>query len=229
MTDNKIRALAQLTVRCEEADRIRFDQFHEALGLATKGETIAAIFDRFELPQKVEDRTKELEAKLQLATDENNRLVAEVDSLTAKNQELQHELATAVQDLELQKTDADRFADSSRQTSEEQQQQIAMLEQQLEQAHQASNLPTGSVVISFSAENLAVLDYVCNRESRRRNATWSRSHVINHFINSRFVKGELNGDLRSVSDSDIEKIRKTLGGQQTADNGQQTADNGLDL
>lgn len=229
MTDNKIRALAQLTVRCEESDRIRFDQFHEALGFSTKGETISAIFDRFELPQKVEDHTKELEAKLQLATDENNRLVAEVDSLRAKNQELQHELATAVQDLELQKTDADRFADSSRQTSEELQQQIAMLKQQLEQAREAAHLPTGSVVIAFSAENLAVLDYVCNRESRRRNATWSRSHVINHFINSRFIKGELNGDLRSVSDSDIEKIRKTLAGQQTADNGQQTADNGLDL
>ena len=222
MADNKIRALAQLTVRCEEADRVRFDQFHEALGFSTKGETISAIFDRFELPQKVEDRTKELQEQLASAT-------AEVERLRARNLELEHELATAVQDLELQKTDADRFADCSRQSSEEQQQQIAMLKQQLEQAREAAHLPNGNVVIAFTAENLAVLDYVCNRESHRRNAAWSRSHVINHFINSRFIKGELNGDLRSVSDSDIEKIRKTLAGQQTTDNGQQTADNGLDL
>lgn len=222
MADNKIRALAQLTVRCEEADRVRFDQFHEALGFSTKGETISAIFDRFELPQKVEDRTKELQEQLASAT-------AEVERLRARIPELEHELATAVQDLELQKTDADRFADRTRQSSEEQQQQIAMLKQQLEQAREAAHLPDGNVVIAFTAENLAVLDYVCNRESRRRNAAWSRSHVINHFINSRFIKGELNGDLRSVSDSDIEKIRKTLAGQQTTDSGQQTADRELDL
>ncbi|MBO7201868.1 MAG: hypothetical protein J6V54_10815 [Bacteroidales bacterium] len=220
--NNVLRALAQFSVRCEKEALDGFNDIHDMLGFATKGETFGAVIERFKLPQVVADRTKELEQQLTYST-------AEVERLTARNLELEHELATAVQDLELQKTDADRFADSTRQTSEELQNKIAMLQQELQQARQTSNLPTGSVVIAFTAENLAVLDYVCNRESRRRNTAWSRSHVINHFINSRFIKGELNGDLRSVSDTDIEKIRKTLAGQQTTDNGQQTADRELDL
>ena len=226
MAENKIRALAQLTVRCEEADRIRFDEFHDALGFATKGETISAIFDRFELPQKVEDRTGELQNEI----DNLRRIVAELEKNTA---DLKTENDNLRQDLDIANSvinDANNKYSTENTTL---QSTITRLEHELNEARKAAHLPDDSAVIAFTPENLAVLDYVCNRESKRRNAPWSRSHVINHFINSRFIKGELNGDLRSVSDSDIEKIRKALkeqptteNGQQTTDNGQQTTDNG---
>lgn len=222
MADNKIRALAQLTVRCEETDRIRFDQFHDALGFSTKGETLAAIFDRFELPQRVEDRTGELQNEI----DNLRRIVTELEKNSA---DLKTENDKLRQDIDLANGVITEANNKYCSENTDLQNTITRLQHEVDEARRAAHLPDGSAVIAFTAENLAVLDYVCNRESRRRNAAWSRSHVINHFINSRFIKGELNGDLRSVSDSDIEKIRKTLAGQQTTDNGQQTTDRKLDL
>lgn len=221
MADNKIRALAQLTVRCEETDRIRFDQFHDALGFSTKGETLAAIFDRFELPQRVEDRTGELQNEI----DNLRRIVAELEKNSA---DLKTENDKLRQDIDLANGVIIEANNKYCSENTDLQNTITRLQHEVDEARRAAHLPDGSAVIAFTPENLAVLDYVCNRESRRRNATWSRSHVINHFINSRFIKGELNGDLRSVSDTDIEKIRKRLG-QQTTDNGQQTTDRELDL
>ena len=219
---NKIKPLSQLTVRCEEEDVQLFNKFHDQLGYATKGDTLQAILHRFEQPQVVEDHTQQLEAQLAESKNEIERLR---DELLKQNTSAEKQK----QDLELANSVINEANNKYLSENADLQNTIARLHYELDEARKAASLPDGSAVIAFTAENLAVLDYVCNRESRRRNTPWSRSHVINHFINSRFIKGELNGDLRSVSDSDIEKIRKTLGGQQTTDNGQQTTDNSLDL
>lgn len=220
-----MRALAQFSVRCEKEAVDGFNDIHDRLGFSTKGETFGEVIERFRLPQVVADRTKELEQQLNDANAEVERLRGLVGTLDSEAVDLRRRVDEATA----------RDNDNSRQyerNCQDMQQQIDSLQQELEQARSASHLPDGSVVIAFTAENLAVLDHVCNRESRRRNATWSRSHVINHFINSRFVKGELNGDLRSVSDSDIALIRKTLSrGEQHSptDNGQQSADKELKI
>jgi hypothetical protein len=69
-----------------------------------------------------------------------------------------------------------------------------------------NELKEGEIRVFILPDNLKALDFVCARESRRRRQNWSRSHVINHFIYNRFILGNCNGDLQSISDSDCRKM-----------------------
>ena len=69
---------------------------------------------------------------------------------------------------------------------------------------------TGVTALQLDPINIKILEYVAEREGKRRDQEWSTSDVVNYFIHSRFEKGALNGDLHSVPDSIIAEMRKEL-------------------
>lgn len=192
MSDTTLKPLKTFSLKCEEETVDRFKHLKEELGFATDGQLMTALVDRFEQPQKVVDRTKELEAERDSLKAALEEVKFDRDALLRTNEELRQQLDAA-------DARANSNAEAANQKQLEYEQQLADLQPKDNQA-----------VISFTPDNLRVLDIVCARESKRRNQQWSRSHVINYFINARFVRGLLNGDLESVSDSELRKAGISL-------------------
>lgn len=192
MSDTTLKPLKTFSLKCEEETVDRFKHLKEELGFATDGQLMTALVDRFEQPQKVADRSRELEAErdsLKAALDE---VKLDRDALVRTNEELRQQLDAA-------DARANSNAEAANLKQLEYEKQLADLQPKDNQA-----------VISFTLDNLRVLDIVCARESKRRGQQWSRSHVVNYFINARFVRGLLNGDLESVSDSELRKAGISL-------------------
>lgn len=192
MSDTTLKPLKTFSLKCEEETVDRFKHLKEELGFATDGQLMTALVDRFEQPQKVVDRTKELEAERDSLKAALEEVKLDRDALVRTNEELRQQLDAA-------DAQANSNAEAANQKQLEYEQQLADLQPKDNQA-----------VISFTPDNLRVLDIVCARESKRRNQQWSRSHVVNYFINARFVRGLLNGDLESVSDSELRKAGISL-------------------
>ena len=103
-------------------------------------------------------------------------------------------------------------------------QQLADAQQQLEQARTDANtnaqnakdidsktLKPGEHVIAFRPGYYEVLQRVAELEGKRRNQPWTPADVIGFFTYSRFILGNLNGDLNALPDSECRKIEQQLG------------------
>lgn len=190
--ESPLKALKTFSIKTEEETVARFKQLRESVGIATDGQYLTELLDRYEQPQRVADRTKELEvhiSSLEAALDE---VKLERDTQRQRIAELEKSLAEAQSQANDNAQQADRL--------------------QLEHEKQLQELQLGEhqAVVSFTPDNLRVLDLVCARESKRRGQQWSRSHVINYFINARFVRGLLNGDLQSIPDSELRRLGVSL-------------------
>lgn len=190
--DNPLKPLKSITIKTEEDSVNRFNNLREAVGISTSGQFFTELLDRYEQPQRIGDRTRELEEQLQ-------QLQTKYDGEKAINEQLNSQLeALRHQNEELQGT-ANSNAEEANRLQLEHERQLAELAPKENQ-----------VLISFTPDNLRVLDLVCTRESKRRGQQWSRSHVINYFINARFVRGLLNGDLQSIPDSELRRMGVSL-------------------
>lgn len=183
--ENTLKPLKKFTVNTEEDTIARFKNLKEMSGISTDGQFFGALVDRYEQPQRVADRTRELQQKLDAA----NATIAQKDSELA---DLRQQLATA-------QGDANKNAERANQLQLENEQRVAELTPGENQR-----------VVSFTPDNIRVLEYVAARESRRRGQPWSISHVVNFFVYARFIKGMLNGDLGSVSDAELRKLGVNL-------------------
>jgi hypothetical protein len=74
----------------------------------------------------------------------------------------------------------------------------------------AELLQPNEMIVALDPLNKLVVEYVAQTEGKRRGQDWQPEDVINYFIYSRFVKGELNGNLDSVPDNVILKFKKEL-------------------
>jgi hypothetical protein len=74
----------------------------------------------------------------------------------------------------------------------------------------AELLQPNEMIVALDPLNKLVVEYVAQTEGNRRGQDWKPVDVINYFIYSRFVKGELNGNLDSVPDNVIVKLKKEL-------------------
>lgn len=163
----------------------KFNNLKEQCGYTSDARFLQDLLDRFENPQRVEDRTRQLEEELQ----------AKVDRIAQLEKELEQAQATIVtmeQDLAQARAAADNTAKQA--------------QDELAEYRAAHDLRPDEYRVVILPDNLKALDFVCARESRRRNQQWSRSHVINHFIYNRFILGNCNGDLQSISDADCRKL-----------------------
>lgn len=186
--ENLIKPLKSFTVKTEEEVVNRFKNLKDQLGITTDGQMLSTLIDRFEQPQRVNDRTRELTEKM----DNYQRL------LTESNQECDRQ-KEQIAALEHQLAEANGTANANAEAAAAQQ---LAFQKQLDELKPGEN----QRVVSFTPDNLKVLEYVAARESKRRRQEWSISHIINFFIYARFIKGMLNGDLGSVSDSELKNI-----------------------
>ena len=99
----------------------------------------------------------------------------------------------------------------------------------LQQQSDAKNLKEGQHIIDFRPGYYEVVERVAKLEGPRRNQQWTAADVINFFIYSRFVKGSLNGDLKSLSDSEVRKIEQQLGMSFALKKGSSTEKKEVDL
>ena len=163
----------------------KFNNLKEQCGYTSDARFLQDMLDRFENPQRVEDRTAQLEEKLQAATDKVADLQRQLD-------EAQATIVTMEQDLAQARAAADKTAKQA--------------QDELAEYRAAHDLRPDEYRVVILPDNLKALDFVCARESRRRRQNWSRSHVINHFIYNRFILGNCNGDLQSISDADCRRM-----------------------
>lgn len=55
--------------------------------------------------------------------------------------------------------------------------------------------------------NMKLLQFVADREGKKRNQNWTPSDVVNCFIDFRFVRGTVNGGFDSVPDDVVKKLK----------------------
>lgn len=186
MSENAIKPLKSKSINGIEAEYVdKFNHLKEQCGYTSDARFLQDMLDRFENPQRVEDRTRQLEEELQAKVDRIAQLEKELDEAKATVVTLEHDNAEA------------RTAAAA---------ELQAAKNEMEQYRADNELKEGEIRVFILPDNLKALDFVCARESRRRRQNWSRSHVINHFIYNRFILGNCNGDLLSISDTDCRKM-----------------------
>lgn len=135
-----------------------------------------------------------------IRTNEEN--AAKVEQLTAEAETLKARIA----ELEEQLASAEATANSNAETANAQQLEYEQRIQAMTDEAASKALKETERVVSFIPDCLKAVEAVAARESKRRGQPWTVSHVINFFIDSRFIKGNLNGDLSALSDSECKKL-----------------------
>lgn len=177
--------IVPFSVRARQEDVDNFKEIQHALGDPTAAEVFSNIVTRYNMPL----RTNEENARrVQQLEEENTNLRQQVE-----------ERDTTIESLRQRLADAEARANDNAQAAD--QQQLAY-EQQL----QDLALKDNQRVVAFLPDCLKAVEAVAVRESQRRGQEWTVSHVINFFIHSRFIKGQLNGDLKSLSDAECKKL-----------------------
>lgn len=190
MPENAIKPLKSKSINGIEAEYVdKFNRLKEQCGYTSDARFLQDMLDRFENPQRVEDRTRQLEEELQ----------AKVDRIAQLEKELEQAQDTVV-------TLAQANAEARTAAAAE----LQAAKNEMEQYRADNDLKEGEIRVLILPDNLKALDFVCARESRRRRQNWSRSHVINHFIYNRFILGNCNGDLLSISDTDCRRMGISL-------------------
>ena len=187
MEDNEktIGKIVPMSMRVYSEDRETYKKIKEELALPTDAQVFAQLIQTFYDPVKVKDETSELRKQLAELTDKNTALLAEKAQLEEGKSELERQLKEA----------------------EAQRNENAEAASRLQLEHEAEveslKLKENQHVLSILPDNWTALELVAARETKRREKPWSVSHVVNYFVHFRFIKGSLNGDLKSLSDSEL--------------------------
>ena len=171
----------------------QFAQIHEQLASATESQTFEALVERFYSPIRADKEQADALEKLQ---QELLTLKSERDSLAAQLEEWQQ---TANQNAEA--LNAATLAHQNEVNA-------------LHEEAAAKALKETQRVVDFVPDVLKALEAVAARESKRRNQTWTVSHVINFFIDNRIIRGRVNGGIDSLSDKECKALGIDLGKKQ---------------
>lgn len=182
--------IVPFSIRARQEDVNNFREIQHSLGDPTAAEVFSNVVTRYNMPL----RTNE----------ENARRVQHLEEENATLQKQVEERDTTIESLRQGLADAEARANDNAQAAD--QQQLAYEKQLRDLA-----LKDNQRIVAFLPDCLKAVEAVAERESRRRNQEWSVSHVINFFIHSRFIKGQLNGDLKSLSDSECKQLGISLG------------------
>lgn len=177
--------IVPFSIRARQEDVDNFKEIQHALGNPTAAEVFSNIVNRYNMP---------------LRTNEEN--VRRIKQLEEENADLLRQVAgrdDSIAELRQQLADAESRANENAESANKQQ---LAYEQQLQDLAIKEN----QRVVAFLPDCLKAVEAVAVRESKRRGQDWSVSHVINFFIHSRFIKGQLNGDLKSLSDSECKQL-----------------------
>lgn len=164
----------------------QFAQIHEQLASATESQTFETLVERFYSPIKADKEQ-----------------AAEVERLRAQLEEAQQQLS------EWQQT-ANQNAEALNAATLAHQNEVNALHEEAA----AKALKETQRVVDFVPDVLKALEAVAARESKRRNQTWTVSHVINFFIDNRIIRGRVNGGIDSLSDKECKALGIDLGKKQ---------------
>lgn len=165
---------------------VQFAQIHEQLASATESQTFETLVERFYSPIKADKEQ-----------------AAEVERLRAQLEEAQQQLS------EWQQT-ANQNAEALNAANLAHQDEVNALHEEAA----AKALKETQRVVDFVPDVLKALEAVAARESKRRNQTWTVSHVINFFIDNRIIRGRVNGGIDSLSDKECKALGIDLGKKQ---------------
>jgi hypothetical protein len=153
----------------------------------THATLMEVLIERYRNPIKVNKANEDKVKSLQEEVNKLNALItdykSDVDTLIADKKELIEKLDEAV---------------------------ALRAETQREAANKVS-LKDCEHIIAIDNLNWLVLNEVAEREGKRRGQSWTVDDIINYFVEKRFVDGELNGDLNSLPDKVINRLRGELG------------------
>lgn len=169
---------------------------------STVNQMMETLIERYYSPIKAQDQSEivskqekeieslknqfhELQEKYNILRDEKANCSEDIGSLNLKIEELTSQ-------LELVSSERDQ------------------LEHDVINATVKGELPENGHVIIIDALNIELLKFVSVRESKKRNQEWTIDDVINYFIHFRFERGNLNGNLDAVPDSEIKKLKEKL-------------------
>jgi hypothetical protein len=180
----EIEKIKPRSFQLSETNMELLEQVNKELGAATWNEVFTNLLQRFYDPIKVNDKNSE-----------------EIKSLRASNEDLRANLRDKIQHEKDLQHDLDEMIKKFQDLSSE-------MEAEKSLSSQKVKLSGNQVVFEIDKINMLVLREVAKREGERRDQNWSPSDVVNYFIESRFIKGDLNGNLKSLPDSVVDKLRK---------------------
>ena len=192
---NEQQPLVAKTMRVEQADLELWNRVKETLEenfgrKVPDTEVFAEVMNRYYLPQK------QNQAASQQIQERDNTIAS-----------LRQELADTQQQLEQARADANTNAENANSQQLDYENRL----QQLQQDVDSKTLKEGEHVIAFRPGYFEVLQRVAELEGKRRNQPWTPADVICFFTYSRFILGNLNGDLNALPDSECRKIEQQLG------------------
>lgn len=191
---NEQQPLVAKTMRVEQADLELWNRVKETLEESfgrkvPDTEVFAEVMNRYYLPQKQNQAA--------------SQQIQERDTLIA---DLRQQLADAQQQLEQARTDANTNAENANSQQLDYENRL----QQLQQDVDSKTLKEGQHIVDFRPGYYEVLQRVAEIEGKRRGQPWTPSDVICFFTYSRFILGNLNGDLNALPDSECRKIEQQL-------------------
>ena len=192
---NEQQPLIPKTIRVEQSDLELFNRVKETLRdnfgrNVSDTEVFSEVMNRYFIPQK--------------QNHESAQMIQERDATIA---DLQQQLSAKCQELEEARADANANAENANSQQIDYENRL----QQLQQDVDSKTLKEGEHVIAFRPGYFEVLQRVAEIEGKRRNQPWTPADVIGFFTYSRFILGNLNGDLNALPDSECRKIEQQLG------------------
>jgi len=88
------------------------------------------------------------------------------------------------------------------------------LKQQIQSLQGRKFAADNDSLLQIDPINIKILEYVAEREGKKRNQEWTISDVINWFIHYRFEVGTINGGFDSVPDRVIRGMKEDLIGNE---------------
>lgn len=191
---NEQQPLIPKTIRVEQSDLELFNRVKETLRdnfgrNVSDTEVFSEVMNRYFIPQK--------------QNHESAQMIQERDATIA---DLQQQLSAKCQELEEAHADANTNAEASNAQQIDYENRL----QQLQQDVDSKTLKEGQHVVDFRPGYYEVLQRVAEIEGKRRGQPWTPSDVICFFTYSRFILGNLNGDLNALPDSECRKIEQQL-------------------
>lgn len=192
---NEQQPLIPKTIRVEQSDLELFNRVKETLRdnferNVSDTEVFSEVMNRYFIPQK--------------QNHESAQMIQERDATIA---DLQQQLSAKCQELEEARADANTNAENANSQQLDYENRLKQLQQDVD----SKTLKEGEHVIAFRPGYFEVLQRVAELEGKRRNQPWTPADVIGFFTYSRFILGNLNGDLNALPDSECRKIEQQLG------------------
>lgn len=157
-----------------------------------------------ELTAQVENYQRETEKLKQLLNDSEQERNALLSTLETERNDHNSERESTETDRQAAAVEVEQLKDKLNET-------FNLLQAAEQELHNLKASISESPEITIDPLNLKLLQYVADREGKRRNQDWTISDVINFFVHCRFEKGNLNGDLKSVPDKVVYDFKQELG------------------